>query len=97
MQNNKILKQRAALYDNLLTCTYNDCGAKFSRGGDLELHIKTNHHVKLTCNEWWNKFQKILFQHKDDLWVSDAKNGVNEFTWGEMVEAGKELRKMNIR
>lgn len=95
MQNNKILKQRAKLYDDLLTCVIADCGHKFSTGRDLELHIIKYHHQKMTAESWWKQFQKALFADKDDLDASDFKSGYNTFRYGELADAAKAIIQKN--
>lgn len=95
MQNVKVLKQRATLYDNLLTCTIGDCGNKFSTGIDLEMHIVATHHQKLTAQEWYSQFKKALFSDKDDLEKEDIKNGINSFSFGELSDAAKKVMTKN--
>lgn len=95
MQNNKVLKQRATLYDNLLTCTIGDCGNKFSTGVDLELHTVAAHHQQLTANQWWSQFKKALFVNKDDLEAENVKNGLNQFSFGELSEAARKVMTKN--
>lgn len=95
MQNNKVLKQRAKLYDDLLTCVVEDCGNKFSTGIDLNLHIEEAHHQKLLAGEWWTQLLKALLKNKDDAEVDNIKSGYNTFTYGELADAMKDVKKQN--